>query len=114
MLKHKFSVEQTWNINTANNIKSNVNNPVLLESRLGRSFPEKKFLIMGYGASYRVDRNCYRERLMLFAREETQLSVLSVKNTPIGRFYFELNLPNKKSLFCGSYLSHRNTIEIYV
>ena len=87
---------------------------MLLESRLGRSFPEKKFLIMGYGASYRVDRNCYRERLMLFAREETQLSVLSVKNVPIGRFYFELNLPNKKSLFCGSYLSHRNTIEIYV
>ena len=76
MLKHEFSVEQTWNINTTNDIKSNVNNPLLLESRLGRGFPEKKILIMGYGAPYRVERNCYRERLMLFARQETQLSVV--------------------------------------
>ena len=52
---------------------------MLLESKLDKSFPEGKFLIIVYSAPYRTDRNCCRGRLMLFAREEIQLLLLSAK-----------------------------------
>ena len=52
------------------------------ETKLDESFPRGQFIIEGFGARYRVDRNGIGGGLMLFVREDIPSKLLSAENSP--------------------------------
>ena len=66
------------------------------ETKLDSSFPERQFLIPGYSAPYRIDRNCHGEGIMLFVSEDIPSKLLSTENAPTEDFYIELTTFAKK------------------
>ena len=68
---------------------------MLSETKLGISFSEGQFLILGYSAPYRIDWNCYGGGLILFAREDIPSKLLLTENAPIEGFYIKMNLRKK-------------------
>ena len=79
-----------------------------------RTIPPNKsflqFVIDGFSASYRLDRNCLGGGLMLFVREDIPSNLLTIEEKPIESFYVELNLRNSKWLVNCSYNPHKNSI----
>ena len=68
---------------------------MLSETKLDRNFPERQFLIPGYGAPYRTDRTCHGGGIMLFVREDIRSKLLPGENAPIEGFNIEINLRKK-------------------
>ena len=70
------------------------------------SFPQSQFVVDGFSAPYRLDRNCLGGGLMLFVREDIPSNLLTIEEKPIKSFYIELNLRNSKWLVNCSYNPH--------
>ena len=70
------------------------------------SFPQSQFVVDGFSAPYRLDRNCLGGGLMLFVREDIPSNLLTIEEKPIESFYIELNLRNNKWLVNCSYNPH--------
>ena len=58
-----------------------------------------------------IDRTCHGGGLMLFVREDIPSKLLLAENAPIEGVYIVINLREKKWLICGSYNTHRTTID---
>ena len=56
---------------------------MISERKLDNSFPKGQFLIPGYSAPYRIDRNCHGGGIMLFLREHILSKLLSTENSPL-------------------------------
>ena len=91
-------------------VKAKVDVLLISETKIDDSFPKGQFLIQGFNAPYRLDRNCQGGGLMLFVRENIPSNLLTIEDKPIESFYVELNLPNSKWLINCSYSSHKNNI----
>ena len=71
---------------------------LVLEIKIDDSFPQVQFVIDGFSAPYRLDRNCLGGDLILFVRKDIPSNLLTVEEKPIESFYVELNLYNSKCL----------------
>ena len=91
-------------------VKGKVDVLLISETKIADSFPKGQFLIQGFSAPYRLDRNCQGGGLMLFVREDIPSNLLTIEDKPIESFYVELNLRNSKWLINCSYNSHKNNI----
>ena len=80
------------------------------ETKIDDSFPQGQFVIDGFSAPYRLDRNCLGGGLMLFVRDDIPSNLLTIEEKPIESFYVELNLRNSKWLVNCSYNPHKNSI----
>ena len=79
-------------------IRGNVDILLVSETKIDDSFPQGQFVIDGFSAPYRLDRNCLGGGLMLFVRDDIPSNLLTIEEKPIESFYVELNLPNSKWL----------------
>ena len=84
-------------------IKDNIDILMLSETKLDESFPNSQFLINGFSAPYRLDRNNRGGGIILYIREDIPSRLLSTEISPIEGFFVELSLRNKKWLICCSY-----------
>ena len=89
----------------------NVDILLVSETKIDDGFPQGQFVIDGFSAPNRLDRNCIGGDLMLFVREVTSSNLLTIQEKLIERFYFELNLRNSKWLANCSYNHCKNGIE---
>ena len=80
------------------------------ETKIHDSFSQGQFVIDGFSAAYRLDRNCLGGGFMLFARDDIPSNLLTIEKKPIQSFYVELNLRNSKWLVSCSYNPHKNSI----
>ena len=75
---------------------------MLSVTKLYSSFPNGQFLIPGYGTPCRIDRNCQREGIMLFVRDDIPYKLLAMENSPIEGSTLS-QICEKKWLLYGSY-----------
>ena len=101
------------NINTVRNkldllskqIKSSMDMLTIFKTKLDDSFHDGQFLIEGYHAPFRFDRNKYKGGIILYVREDIPA------NFPFAEsFFVEINLHKRKWLFNCSYNPHNNNI----
>ena len=95
-------------------IRGKIDVLLISETKIDDSFPKGQFLIDGFSAPYRLDRNCQGGGLMLFVREDITSNLLTSEEKPIESFYVELNLRNSKWLVNCSYNPHRNNINAHL
>ena len=91
-------------------IRGNADILIVSETKVGDSFPQGQFVIDGFSAPYRLDRNCLGGGLMLLVRDDIPYNLLTIEEKPIEIFYVELNLRNSKWLINCSYNPHKNSI----
>ena len=92
-------------------VKDNIDMLMVLEIKLGDSFPQAQFRIEGYTPRFRYDRNSHGGGILLFIREDIPTKVIRI--TPLKDFegiFVELNFRKKKFLLCCSYNPHKNLI----
>ena len=77
---------------------------LISETKLDDSFPTAQFLIKGFNAPYRFDRNSKGGGLLLYIREDLPSKVLTYScNCDIETLLVEINLRKRKWLLNGSY-----------
>ena len=75
-----------------------------IETTLDDSFPTAQFLIKGFSAPYRFDRNSKGGGLFLYIRKDIPSKILTCSsNCNIETVLVEINLRKRKWLFNGSY-----------
>ena len=79
-------------------IRVNIDILLVLETKIDDSFLQGQFVIDGFSAPYRLDRNCLGGGLILFVREDIPSNLITIEGKPIESFYVELNLRNSKWL----------------
>ena len=67
---------------------------LISETKIDDSFPKGQFLIDGFSALYRLDRNYQGCGLILLVREDIPSNLLTSEEKPIESFCIELNLCN--------------------
>ena len=84
---------------------------MISKTEIDDSFPKGQFQIKGFSDPFRVDRNCHGGRILLYAREDIPVKLLSVEPLPTECFFVEINLCKHKWLVCCSYNPHRDNIK---
>ena len=84
---------------------------MISETKLDDSFPTAQFLIKGFSAPYRFDRNSKGGGLLLYIREDIPSKILTYSSkcdieTPL----VETNLRKRKWLLNGSYSPNKSQI----
>ena len=90
-------------------VKDNIDILMVLETKLGSSFPQAQFRIEGYAPPFRYDRNSHGGGILLFIREDIPTKIISI--TPLKDFkgiLVELHFRKKKILLCCSCDPHKN------
>ena len=82
---------------------------MISETKLDSSFPEGQFLIKGYNAPYRMDRNSHGGGIMLYVREDITSKLLNCEKEIEG-LYVELSTRKTKWLLSCSYNPNKNSI----
>ena len=95
-------------------IKNNVDILMISERKLEESFPDGKFTVKGYSKPFRLDRNKNGGGIMLYVREDIPARLISVEKSPIEAMFIEINLRNRKWLFCCSYNPNKATTERHI
>ena len=67
-------------------IRGNVDILLVSETKIDVSFPQVQFVIDGFSAPYRLDRNSLGGGLMLFVREDIPSNLLTYEEKPIESF----------------------------
>ena len=86
-------------------INGNIDILLVVETKLDATFPESQFVIEGYSAPYRLDRNRNGGGILIYVREDIPCKKLSKHNFPddIEGLFIEINLRKTKWLIFGSY-----------
>ena len=95
-------------------IKNNVDILMISETKLDESFPDGQFTVKGYSKPFRLDRNKNGGGIMLYVREDIPARLISVEKSPIEAMFIEVNLRNRKWLFCCSYNPIKATTERHI
>ena len=78
-------------------VKNNVDILMISETKLDNSFPTAQFLLHGFSAPYRLDRNSKGGGILLYIREDIPSRLLNSKlKTGIETFSVEINLRKRK------------------
>ena len=81
------------------------------ETKLAESFPTNQFMINGFSAPYRLDRNDKGGGVIIYIREDITLRLVSTESSQVEGFFVEINLRNKKKwLLCCSYNPKKDLI----
>ena len=88
-------------------IKDKIYILVLVETKLGNTFPENQFCIEGFGKPYRFDRNRNGGGVMVYVRKDIPSKELKKHTFPknIEAIFLEINLRKSKLLLVGTYHS---------
>ena len=79
---------------------------MISKTKLYESFSVGQFLVRGYTAPYRKDRNSYSGSILLFVIY-ILLKLLSEENLPTYAFYVEISLQKKKCYFVVTIVIYR-------
>ena len=77
-------------------IRGNVDILTVSETKIDDSFPNRQFLIDGYTAPYRLDRNSVGGGILVYVREDVSSKLISVNFQNREGFFLEMNLRKKK------------------
>ena len=77
-------------------IRGNVDILTISETKIDDSFPNRQFLIDGYTAPYRLDRNSVGGGILVYVREDVSSKLISVNFQNLEGFFLEMNLRKKK------------------
>ena len=96
-------------------IDNNIDISLISETKLDDSFPAAQFLIKGFSAPYRFDRNSKGGELLLYIREDISSKILTYSsNCDIETPLVEINLRKRKWLLNGSYNPNKSQISPYL
>ena len=85
-------------------ITRNLDIILLSKTKVDDSFPSAQFILKGYGAAYRLDRNSKRGRFLFFIRQGTPSKFLKLRSDcNIEPICVEINLRERKWFINGSY-----------
>ena len=92
-------------------IGNNIDLFLISETKLDDSFPTAQFLIKGFSAPYRFDRNSKGDGLLLYIREDIPSKILTYSsNCDTETLLVEINLRKRKWLLNGSYNPNKSHI----
>ena len=92
-------------------IGHNIDIFLISETKLDDSFPTAQFLIKGFSAPYRCDRNSKGGGLLLYIREDIPSKILTYSsNCDIDTLLVEVNVSKRKWLLNGSYNPNKRQI----
>ena len=92
-------------------VKNNVNILMISETKLDYSFATAHFLLHGFSAPYRLDRNLKSGGILLYIREDIPSRFLNSKSkTSIETISAEINLRKRKWFLNCSYNANKNLI----
>ena len=92
-------------------IDNNIDIFLISETKLDDSFPTAQFLIKGFSAPYRFDRNSKGGGLFLYTREHIPSKILRYSsNCDIETFLAEINLRKRKWLLNGTYNPNKSQV----
>ena len=84
---------------------------VISEIKLDESFPTSQFMINGFSALFRLERNDKGGGIILYIREDIQSRLVSTESSQVEGFFIEINLRNRKKwLLCRSYNPKKDLI----
>ena len=82
---------------------------MISEKKLDDSFPTAQFLLHGFSAPYRFDRNSKDDGILLYIREDIPSRLLNSKfKTGIETISVEINLRKRKQFLNCSYNPYKN------
>ena len=89
---------------------------VIPETKIDDSYATNQFLIQGYVAPLRLDRNSRGGGILIYVREDIPCKELKCQkhSKDIECIYFEINLHNNKWLLMGGYNPHKDTISQFL
>ena len=94
-------------------IGNNIRIFLISETMLDDSFPLAQFLIKGFSAPYRFDRNSKGGGLLLYIRKDIPSKILTYSsNCDVETLLVEINLRKRKWLLNGSYNPNKSQIVI--
>ena len=92
-------------------IDNNIDIFLISETKLYDSFPTTQFLIKGFSAPYRFDRNSKGGGLFFYIREDIPSKILTYSsNCDIDTLLVEVNVSKRKWLLNGSYNPNKRQI----
>ena len=95
-------------------VKGYIDILMISETKLDESFPIGQFLIDGYSAPFRLDRNGNDGGILLHVRDDIPSKLLSMNSNTEG-FFVEISLHNKKRwLLSCSYNPKRSQISSHL
>ena len=80
-------------------IEGNIGILITSETKLDDSFPIGQFLMKGFSTPFRLDRNCHRDGILLYIREDISSKLLSIEENGIEDFYIEVRLKTIRNGF---------------
>ena len=96
-------------------VSNNIDVLVIQETKLDETFPEKSFIIPGFKAPFRQDRNRHGGGIMVFVREDIQSRMLpTIKGfEDFEGLFIEINLRKSKWLLLATYKPPSLSKEFY-
>ena len=74
-------------------IKGNIDDVLMIsETKLDESFPTSQFMINGFSAPFRLDRNDKGDGIILYIREDIPSKLVSTESSQVKGFFVEINL----------------------
>ena len=91
-------------------IGKNIDILLIQETKLDASFPKEQFVIEGYSAPYRLDRNRDGGGILIYVREDIPSKLLKTHNFTknVEGLFVEINLRKAKLLLFGGYRSEHS------
>ena len=68
-------------------IKDNIDILMISETKLDQSFPTNQFMINGFGAPFRLDRNVKGSGIILYIREDIPSRLVSTESSQVEGFF---------------------------
>ena len=87
---------------------------MISERKFDDSFPFGQFCIHRFGLAIRLDRNKHGGEIMLYAREDITIKLLSSEANSSEGFYVEMNQYKKKWLINYSYNPEKENISKHI
>ena len=72
--------------------KDNIDVLMISETKLDQSFPTNQFIINGFSAPFRLDRNDKSGGIILYIRENILSRPVSTESSQVEGFFVEINL----------------------
>ena len=93
-------------------VTGNLDILLISETKIDNTFPDSQFLIDGFSAPIRKDRNSSGGGLLLYIRNDIPCKLLKAYDLPneFEGFFVEVNLRKRKYLLSCSYNSHKSVI----
>ena len=94
-------------------IGNNIDILIITETKVDSRFPNSQFMTEGFSMPFKLDRNRFGGRIMIYVREDILSKQLAKHKLPddIEGFLVEMNLRKTKWLIFGGYRRPRQAVE---